>query len=118
MSASVEARIAEAEQLREDILNDRQQVRDHTHALLRHPRRRSPIIYACTPSYACQILEFEQRRSGNEDIIKQIRALRAKAKGGAQEKTYVLVGDLFIRQTNSDAEALLVRDTSHSLHYL
>lgn len=53
MSASVEARIAEAEQLREDILNDRQQVRYIHNALLRHPRRRSPVIFTCTLSYAC-----------------------------------------------------------------
>lgn len=60
-----------------------------------------------------QILEYEKRRTNNEDIIKQIKALRAKSKDGAQEKTYVLMGDLFIRHTNAAAETLLVKDTSN-----
>ena len=61
-----------------------------------------------------QILEYEKRKESNEQIIKEIKAQRGKP---GLEKTYILMGDLFIRQTSTAAEGLLLKDT-FSMFYL
>jgi hypothetical protein len=43
-------------------------------------------------------------------VIKEVKQRRTSK--NAQEKTYVLMGDLFVRQSTEATEAMLVKDTS------